>query len=181
MKYILLSVLFFTSSALIAQDKYLDRQGTIAFEASEATFEPVKAQNNSVTAIINIRTGEIASLALMKEFKFRNALMQEHFNENYIESDEYPKATFRGKISDFNIDVLTEAVKEFEVLGTLNLHGVDKEITTTLSISKQNSTIVMSGQFNTTPQDFQIKIPKIVRNKIAKEVHVKLDFKLKVQ
>lgn len=181
MKYLLFSVLFLTSGIVIAQDKYLDRQGIISFEASEATFEPVKAKNSSVTAIMNIHTGEIASLALIKEFRFRNALMQEHFNENYIESDSYPKATFKGKVADFNYEELTENEKEYDVSGVLNLHGVDKNIISKLFISKQDAVISLRGNFNTEPKDFNIKIPKIVRNKIAKKVKVRFDFKLKMK
>lgn len=181
MKYLLFSVLFLITGIVIAQEKYLDRQGIISFEASEATFEPVTAKNNSVTAIINIRSGEIASLALMKEFIFRNALMQEHFNENYIESDSYPKATFKGKISNFNFEDIAEIEKEYEVIGVLNFHGVEKEITSRMFIVKQNTTIVLRGDFITKPQDFNIKIPKIVRKKIAKEVKVQFNFKLKAQ
>jgi len=118
---------------------------------------------------------------LMKEFIFRNALMQEHFNENYIESDSYPKATFKGKISNFNFEDIAEIEKEYEVIGVLNFHGVEKEITSRMFIVKQNTTIVLRGDFITKPQDFNIKIPKIVRKKIAKEVKVQFNFKLKAQ
>ncbi|MDJ0645370.1 MAG: YceI family protein [Flavobacteriaceae bacterium] len=163
------------------QEKYLDRQGNILFEASEATFEPVKAKNSSVTAIINIQTGAIASLALMKEFRFRNALMQEHFNENYIESDTYPKATFRGEIADFDFKELSRDEKDYTVSGVLNLRGIDKKVDTKLTISIEDGIIYLKGNFITSPQDFNIKIPKIVRNKIAKEVKVELNFKFKKQ
>ena len=171
----------FYSAILIAQDKYLDRKGTIFFEASETTFEPVKAKNNSVTAIVNVKTGEMAALALVKEFQFRNALMQEHFNENYIESDRYPKAIFKGKILKFNLLELTETKKEFKIIGTLNFHGVDKEIEAKLSISNRNGIINLQGNLIAKPQEFNIKIPRIVRNKIAKEVKVSFDFKLSKQ
>jgi len=150
----------------------------ISFEASEATFEPVKAKNNSVTAIINIQTGEMASLALVKEFIFRNALMQEHFNENYAESDSYPKATFKGKVANFNFEEIIESEREYQVSGVLNFHGVDKEISSNMYISKEGTAIVLRGAFSSMPQDFNIKIPKIVRRKIAKEVKVQFVFKL---
>ena len=84
----------------LAQSKYLTKTGTVNFEASVPSFEEVKASNNSVTAILNTENGEFAALALVKGFRFKNALMEEHFNENYAESDKYPKAVFRGKITN---------------------------------------------------------------------------------
>ena len=98
----LLAAVFITISSVEAQAKYIDKKGELTFEASEELFEPVKATNESVTVILNTETNEIASLALMKSFRFKNSLMEEHFNENYIESETYPKATFKGKLSDFN-------------------------------------------------------------------------------
>lgn len=166
------------ATELIAQEKYLDKDGTIVFEASEKLFEEVKATNESVTVILNTETNQIASLALMKGFRFKNSLMEEHFNENYIESEDYPKATFKGKLIDFNANDLNENSTEVSVEGVLELHGKQKQIHSKLKVSKTGDTISMTGGFIVTPADFDIEIPKIVRNKIAKEVSVKLDFKL---
>lgn len=176
-------VLFFVllggvASKLTAQEKYLDKSGIIIFEASEKLFEEVKATNESATVILNTETNEIASLALMKGFRFKNSLMEEHFNENYIESEDYPKATFRGKLSDFNANDLNENSTEVSVDGVLELHGKKKQISTKLNVHKVGNIISMTGEFIVTPGDFDIEIPNIVRNKIAKEVNVKLDFKL---
>ncbi len=167
------------TSQLTAQDKYLDKNGIIIFEASEKLFEEVKAMNESATVILNTETNQIASLALMKGFRFKNSLMEEHFNENYIESETYPKATFKGKLIDFNANDLNEKNTEVSVEGVLELHGRKKQIDTKLNMQKIGNIISMTGEFITTPNDFDIKIPKIVRNKIAKEVNVKFDFKLK--
>ena len=177
----ILSVLFLTMVFGIgsAQEKYLDKNGVIIFEASEKLFEEVKAVNESVTAIYNANTDEIASLALMQGFRFKNSLMQEHFNENYIESDSYPKATFRGKLLNLDKNLTVGSKTTVTVKGTLSLHGVSKEIETELDLTKlDDTTLHIKGQFVVTPQDFQIEIPKIVRNKIAKEVQVQLEFKL---
>lgn len=161
-----------------AQTKYIDKAGKLVFEASEEVFEPVKATNESVTVILNTSTNEIASLALVKGFRFKNSLMEEHFNENYIESETYPKATFKGKLSDFNISELTENFSEVILNGKLALHGKEKQIRTTLKVKKSDDSIVIQGSFKVTPDDFDIEIPNIVKNKIAKEVIVYLDFKL---
>ncbi len=159
-----------------AQGKYLDKKGTILFEASQELFEPVKAKSESVTAIINTETAEIAVLALMKSFRFPNSLMEEHFNENYIESEKHPKATFRGKLQNFSLKNLEETVKEIPVEGTLIIRGKEKKVSTKLSIKKKNDTISLEGTFSVKPEDFDIKIPSIVKNKIAKEINISLQF-----
>lgn len=161
-----------------AQDKYIDKNGTLTFEASEELFEPVKATNESVTVILNTATNEIASLALVKSFRFKNSLMEEHFNENYIESETYPKATFKGKLLDFDMGSLTENETQVTIDGTLKLHGKEKKINTPLMVHKSDDSIRLKGSFTVTPQDFDIEIPSVVKNKIAKEIIVYLDFNL---
>ncbi|WP_239000296.1 YceI family protein [Hyunsoonleella ulvae] len=176
---ILSSVCFLMFAIGYGQEKYIDKNGTIVFEASEKLFEEVKATNTSTTAIYNITTNEIAALALIKGFRFKNSLMEEHFNENYIESGTYPKAIFRGKLIDFNTqENLGSTTAQVKVKGVLELHGKQKEIETMLTIQKVNDIISLTGAFSVTPADFGIEIPKIVRNKIAKVVNVNLDFKL---
>lgn len=175
----LLTVLSFAQ--LQAQTKYIDQNGEIEFEASEELFEPVQAINASATAILNIETGEIASLALMKGFHFENSLMEEHFNENYIESETYPKAVFRGNLQNFDHSLLTEDPTEVTVDGKLKLREKEKGVHTTLSLQKVGDAIIMKGSFQVTPSDFEIEIPKIVANKIAKEVIVRLAFTLEAQ
>lgn len=165
-------------ASLWAQDKYIDKNGVVIFEASEQLFEEVKATNESVTAILSTETNQIASLALIKGFHFKNSLMEEHFNENYVESETYPKAKFRGSLIDFNVTELNENIREVSVEGILEVHGKQKEVRAKLKTQKIGDIISITGEFKVTPGAFDIEIPKIVRNKIAKEVLVKLDFKL---
>ena len=103
MKKISLYLVLLIGIAGFSQSKLITKTGKITFEASVPAFEEVKAKNESVTCILNTENGEIATLALIKGFRFKIALMEEHFNENYIESDRYPKATFKGKIDDFKM------------------------------------------------------------------------------
>lgn len=165
-------------STTVNAQKLIDKNGKINFEASEETFEPVKAANTSVTAILNVETSEIAALALMKSFRFKNSLMEEHFNENYIESETYPKAKFRGKLLDFEYSSLGDENTNVIVEGKIELRGKEKSIRTTLNVKKSNGSIIMQGSFKVTPDDFDIEIPSIVKNKIAKEIIVSIDFKL---
>ena len=110
------NIIAFFSLALLSfstvADKKITKTGTIVFEASVPSFEEVKAKNEAVTCILNPDNGEIAALALMKGFRFKVALMEEHFNENYVESSKYPKATFKGKIDNFDESKLTTTAKE---------------------------------------------------------------------
>jgi len=159
--------------------KLVDRNGKVAFEASEALFEPVEAKNESVTAVLDTQSNEIASLALIKGFRFKNSLMEEHFNENYIESETYPKATFKGQLKDFDITDVANEPQQVRVDGKLELHGKEKAIETYLNIGKTGDVLIITGSFTVTPDDFDIAIPSIVKNKIAKEVIVSLDFNLK--
>ncbi|MFD0861564.1 YceI family protein [Sungkyunkwania multivorans] len=170
----------FSLTLSVAQEQYLDKNGVLIFEASEKLFEEVKATNKSVTTIYDTATNKIASLALMKGFHFKNSLMEEHFNENYIESGTYPKAKFRGTLIDFDPKAdLNKNGKKVRVKGTLEVRGKEKDIDTTLDILKVQDIISITGEFVVSPADFDIEIPGIVRNKIAKEVKVMLDFKLK--
>lgn len=174
----LIAALFMTISSVEAQNKFIDKKGSIKFEASEKLFEPVEATNESTTAILNADTGEFASLALMTGFRFKNSLMEEHFNENYIESETYPKAIFKGKLIGFDLSSLSVAPAEVEVDGKLQLHGKEKEIKTFVQLQELDGTIVMKGGFSVSPSDFGIEIPSVVKNKIAKEIKVSLNFKL---
>lgn len=172
-------ILFFVvSNSETKAQRLVDKNGTVAFEASEALFEPVEAKNESVTAVFDAATNEIASLALIKGFRFHNSLMEEHFNENYIESETYPKATFKGKLLDFAPSGLTDTPIEVRVKGTMALHGKEKAIDTHLQVQKAGNGMILKGSFDVTPDDFAIKIPGIVKNKIAKTVKVSLEFNL---
>ncbi|TDQ21913.1 YceI family protein [Tenacibaculum caenipelagi] len=169
-------ILLFLSQNIFCQ-KYYTRTGNTEFKASVDAFEPVEAENKSTTVILNTENGEIASLLLIKAFRFRLALMQEHFNENYMDSDEHPKATFAGKIHDFNMDEIVSE-KEYKITGILNIRGINKKITTSAKIIKTGDQIFLKSNFSVKPQDFNIKIPSIVRNKIAKSVIITIDYEL---
>jgi polyisoprenoid-binding protein YceI len=162
-----------------AQSKYLTKVGLVNFEASVPSFEEVKATNKTVTAIINTENGEFAALVFVKGFRFKNALMEEHFNENYAESDTFPKSTFKGEISEFNLENLKREASSFIIKGQLSFHGKTKELDPIkVLISKDENLITMTGNFKVKASDFDIKIPKIVSNKIAEDIEVSFNFKL---
>ncbi len=164
-----------------AQERYLTRAGQINFEASVPSFEPVAAESNSATAILDPATGEVAALVLVKAFRFENALMEEHFNENYAESSQYPKAKFEGKLEGFSVESLSETPEVFALHGDLFFHGVTKSVEIPVKISQKEENILLRADFILSPSDFKIKIPGIVRKKVAKEVNVSIKFKLEKQ
>lgn len=179
MKKIFLILASFLLSVGYAQDKMITKTGKITFEASVPAFEEVKAKNEGVTCVLNSKTGEIASLALMKGFRFKLALMEEHFNENYINSDTYPKSTFKGKIENFDATVLTATAKEFTIKGKLELHGKTNEVTSIAKIRKTESGIEIITNFSVNSDDYAIAIPSVVKSKVSNKVKVKAEFTVK--
>ncbi len=156
---------------------YFTRTGNTDFKAPVKAFEPVEATNNSTTVILKTTTGDLAAQLFMTAFQFKVALMQEHFNENYMNSNKYPKAMFRGKLTDFNFSKVG-IKKEYVLSGTLTIRGVKKEISTTATIMLVDEKLLLSAKFIATPQDFDIDIPNIVRKKIADTIHITLNYEL---
>ncbi len=179
MKKISLYIALLIGIAGFSQTKLITKTGKITFEASVPAFEEVKAKNESVTCVLNTDNGEIAALSLMKGFRFKIALMEEHFNENYVESDTYPKATFKGKIENFDISKIGATLKEFTIKGKLEMHGKSKEISIIAKIKKTESGLEIDSNFFVNTDDFDIDIPSVVSKKVAKKVNVTLDFVLK--
>ena len=157
--------------------KYFTRSGITEFEASEKAFEPIEAINESTTAIMDLSSGVIVSQVFMAGFQFKNALMQEHFNENYMESNQYPKATFKGKLDNFSLDDL-KSNEPIPLSGMLTIKGVEKKIQTTVRITQDQSGLSLTAMFAVNPEDFNIKIPVIVQEKIADMVHINLNYQL---
>ena len=179
MKKIALLVLVTLCSFVPIQEKKLTKTGTITFEASVPSFEEVKGKNTAVTCVLNTANGEIAALALMKGFRFKVALMEEHFNENYIESSKFPKATFKGKIDDFDVSKISSTSKDYTIKGKLELHGKSKDIISIAKIKKIGSDIEVKTTFPVNVSDFDIEIPSVVSKKVAKKVTIDCNFLLK--
>ncbi|MDP3357753.1 MAG: YceI family protein [Lutibacter sp.] len=173
---IIVILLLLMSIQLFSQERYLTKEGYISF-FSHSLVEDIKADNYQVLSVIDKKTGEIAIQLLMKSFMFKKALMQEHFNQSYVESYKYPKATFKGYIQNLKeLDVQNETV---EIKGILSLHGKEKEISTIANIQILKDQINLSGHFMVEVADFDIKIPIVVRNNIAKTIKITFDLQHK--
>ena len=179
MKKLLLFSLIFCVSLLQSQEKLISKNGTIMFEASVPSYEEVSAINNDVSCILNLKNNEITSLTFLKGFRFKLALMEQHFNENYIESDRYPKSYFKGTIENFNASKLTETPTAYNINGKLELHGKSKKINFIANIKKTVEGIIIQSNFTLNADDFDIEIPALVKNKVSNKINVTTDFALK--
>lgn len=151
---------------------YLTRNGRITF-FSKAPIENIEANNNEVTSILDIKKGEFAFIALIKSFKFKKALMEEHFNENYMESNIFPKANFKGTITDLSkVNFSTDGSYAVIVKGDLTIHGVTKNIEAPGTISISQGKISANSKFNVRVKDYNIKIPSTVVNNIAETISI---------
>lgn len=161
-----------------AQTKYFTREGVIEF-SSDAPMEKIEAKNNKVASIIETATGKVNFVVLIKSFHFEKALMQEHFNENYMESDKYPKATFEGKISNpDDIKWDKPGTYKTKVKGNMTIHGVTKEVTGDGNIViKDGGTMELTSAIKITVADYKIEIPNLVKDNIAKTVDVTISGK----
>ncbi|WP_230406380.1 YceI family protein [Flavobacterium fluviale] len=171
-------LLIFAAVTNASAQKLITKTGNIKFQASMPSYEEVAAENKSVSAVLDQSTGDFASLVLIKGFRFKVALMEEHFNENYMESEKFSKATFKGKIEDFDISKITSTPKNFTLKGDLTIHGKTKPVTVIIKISKAVSGVNAIGAFEVKPEDFDIEIPSLVRKKVADKIKINYNFLL---
>ncbi|MDE3249626.1 MAG: YceI family protein [Bacteroidota bacterium] len=174
MKKILFCMLTLLSVQLAgAQVRYFTKTGNISFQAGTA-LEDIDGTNKSATSVFDAGTGQIEFALLVKGFEFKSALMQEHFNENYMESDKFPKSVFKGKIMNIEkVNFKKTGEYPITVKGTLDIHGVSKEIETTGTIKVLNDeTVTSSASFPVTLEDYKIAIPGLVKDKISKTAKI---------
>lgn len=172
MKPLFFLLLLFSTLHVEAQDRLLCRDASVKF-FSTMPLENISAVNNQGLSIIDLKTGIIECSVLLKGFIFPNALMQEHFNENYVESDKYPRAYFKGTIQPFNeIRLDKDAVYKLSVKGTMQLHGKSKEINTNAQLQIKDGKIIGDAVFDLLLEDYSIQIPKLVKDKIAKNISI---------
>lgn len=172
----LIVILYFLFSAIAtinAQGLYKATDGEISF-FSEAPVENINAINKDVKALINTENNEVAFIVTNVGFKFEKPLMEEHFNENYMESHKYKVSVFKGRVID-EIDFTKDGTYEVTAKGTLDIHGVtvEREIKGTLTIS--NGKINLTTEFDVALKDHDIKIPKVVTKSIAEVVKVSVN------
>jgi hypothetical protein len=157
--------------------KYMTKNGYIGFY-SHTSMEDIKADNNQVISALDISSGEIVFQALIKSFHFNRALMEEHFNENYMESDKFPKSVFKGKITNFTaVDFSKTGTYNVTVEGDLTIHDVTNKINTKGTIEVVSGGINANSKFNIVPEDYKINIPGVVKDKFDKTIEVTVTMK----
>ena len=179
LKITIVLLLGLVGSLSVHAQKYMTKNGNIMFY-SETPMETIKAVNDQVNAALDIQTGEIVFKVLIQSFQFPKALMQEHFNENYMESDKFPNSTFKGKITNISsIDFSKEGTYDAVIEGDMTIHGV------TNHISEKGTIIVETGdkihatsKFLVKVADYNIKIPGTVINNIAESIEVTVNVDL---
>lgn len=168
----MLSLLFL--AALYAQSGYTQvyqtKNGYLGF-FSKTPLEDITAENHQVYGVINLGDHSLSVACLVKGFLFTKALMQEHFNENYIESDKFPRASFSGTYSGGS-DSGKNGIYPVRVSGQLTLHGITRPIDVPGSVEVSSGKVTCSASFSLLPGDFNISIPSLVRDKIAKQIDV---------
>lgn len=156
----------------LAQTKYFSKSGKISFY-SKAPLEDIEAHNPRAVTVFDATTGQIEFSVLMKGFEFAKAKMQEHFNENYVESDKYPKAVFMGNIQKINdLTLNKDGVYTVQVSGSLTIHGVTKPQHAQAVFTIKDGAISASSGMTIVIADYNIRIPALVADKIGKSVKI---------
>ena len=173
-------LLLFTASLLYLcadAQKLITRSGKITF-FSKAPVENIEAANNEVSSILDTQKGEFVFVALIKSFKFKKALMEEHFNENYMESNTFPKANFKGTITNLNkVNFTKDGSYPVVVKGDLTIHGVAKTVEVPGTLTVSQGKLSASSKFQVKVKDYNIKIPSTVINNIAETLDITVDCK----
>ena len=166
------------STSLCAQDKFYTKGGNIQF-VSKGAIETIQANHKSVTCVLDTKTGNMQFAVLMKGFEFEKALMQEHFNENYVESHKYPKAEFKGQVvNNSEVNYTKDGTYSAKVKGTLTMHGETKEVETIGNVVVKSGKVQTGAEFTILLSDFKIEIPKVVKDNVSNTVKITVDCSL---
>lgn len=158
--------------------KYSTEKTFVSF-FSDAAIEDITAENTKTAGVFNAATSDIAFSVPIKEYQFEKSLMQEHFNEKYMETEKFPKATFQGKVSGY--DPTATGVQKVTSKGKLAIHGETKEVEIPGTIEKQGDKLLMKSKFTVKLADYKIAIPQLLWQNIAEQVEVTTDFTFKPQ
>lgn len=145
--------------------------GTIISFYSKSPLEDIEATNKGAIVVMNTNISDIQVRVTVQNFKFKNALMEEHFNENYMESQKFPNAVFKGKINE-KIDYSKDGEHKVTVTGKMEIHGVTKEETYEGTLAKKGNEITVKCKFKVKVADYGIKVPSLYVKNIAEVVDI---------
>ena len=175
MKVLVILVCLSLSFPAVCQ-KFTAEKGQVSF-FSDAAIEDIEAVNTVVGSLYNATSGEIVYILKIRDFVFPKALMREHFNEKYMESEKFPKSSFQGKVTGYN--PTATGAQKVHAVGKLNIHGVTKDIDVAGTMENVAGKIQLKSRFMIKLADYNVKIPTIVWQNIAEEVEVRIDFTYK--
>ena len=168
----LLAVILLASVSVMNAQIYTAKKGATSITFfSEAPLENIEATSKVATIVLQSSTGDIQVRIPIQSFKFKNSLMEEHFNENYMESEKYPNCEFRGKINEA-VDYNRDGETKVTVTGTMTLHGVSKEVTMDGAITKTGNDLSLQSKFQMRVADYNIEVPSMYVKNIAEVVDV---------
>lgn len=175
MKKILLICAFGLTLQSIYAQKYFTKEGKVNF-VSKTPIEKIEGFNSKATSVLDVASASVEWGVLIKAFRFEKALMQEHFNENYMESAKFPKAIFKGKINNIGaINFAKDGEYNVTISGNLEMHGVTKPATTKAKFTVKSGKITATSTLKVLVEDYNISIPSVVKDKIAKEVDITIE------
>lgn len=178
-KLVLITICLVAISLAGHSQKFITKTGHIKFY-SDSPLEKIEAHNHQVNAALNVATGDFVFKVLMKSFDFEKALMQEHFNENYVESDKYPNSTFIGKVMNIkDVNFSKPGTYNVNIEGKLTIHGITKDVKETGTFEvKDDKKAEARSKFNIHIGDYKISIPGIVAGHIAETVEITVELSL---
>jgi len=176
-KYLICPIIFiciFTCKKAKAQNKYFTKTGKIEFVAVKD--RGVNAISRSCTVVLNAATGEFQFSVLVKSFEFKKAYMQEKFNNQILETDQFPKAEFKGSIENpYSVNYQKDGIYQVQVKGLMTLHGVTRDISVKGTLSVSKGLITASSTFNISIDNYNISNPGIGDGNISITVECQLE------
>ncbi len=177
---IILSILFFCYTLGYSQSLYVTNNGSASF-TSDAPLEVIKASSKNIIGALKSTDKSFAFSVLVKSFEgFNSSLQRTHFNENYLESDKYPKITFEGKIIE-DLNITKEGTFNIRGKGKFTVHGITQERIIPCKLTITNDKLTVTSNFSVFLADHNIKIPTVVNQKIAEEITVIIKIELVVK
>ncbi len=173
MKKVFLLIIGFVFTTGAFAQIYIAKTCEISF-FSASPLENIQATNKAAKPLLNIATNDVQIKIPNTGFVFEKPLMQEHFNENYMETEKFPNTIFKGKINE-KVDWTKDGEYKVTVTGTLSMHGVDKPITTDGLVTIKGGEITIATKFKIHIADYNIKVPSLYIQNIAEDVDVKLN------
>jgi len=173
-KLLSIVLLCFSTQYLVAQIYKAKDGGTLISFFSEAPLENIEASNKGAVIVLNSTSNDIQVRVSIQNFKFKNSLMEEHFNENYMETEKFPSGVFKGKINE-TIDYAKDGENKVSVTGKMEIHGVTKDLVLNGTLTKTGNEMTLISKFKIKVADYNIKVPSMYVKNIAEEVEVSIN------